>query len=211
MFRAAVLALCLGSAAAFVAPKAAHTSSALKAFETEVGAQPPLGFWDPLGILENADQDRFDRLREVEIKHGRVCMLAVLGHVVTASGIRLPGNIDIDGDKFADIPTGLAALSAVPPFGLVQIFFFAGFLELAVMKDITGDAEFVGDFRNGAIDFGWDSFSEDEKLSKRGIELNNGRAAQLGIFGLMVHEGINNNPYILNDILGSPVAFNAGF
>jgi hypothetical protein len=79
------------------------------------------------------------------------------------------------------------------------------------MKDVTGDAEFVGDFRNGFIDFGWDTFSEEEKLSKRGIELNNGRAAQMGIFGLMVHEGINNNPYIFNDILGSPVAFNAGF
>ena len=79
------------------------------------------------------------------------------------------------------------------------------------MKDVTEDAEFVGDFRNGYIDFGWDNFSPEEKAQKRGIELNNGRAAQLGILGLMVHEGINNNPYVLNDILGSPVAFNAGF
>jgi len=183
----------------------------VKAFEQEVGAQPPLGFWDPLGLLENADQERFDRLREVELKHGRISMLAVLGHVVTTAGVRLPGNIDVDGDKFADIPTGLAALGAVPPFGLVQIFFFVGFLELFVMKDITQEAEFVGDFRNGYIDFGWDNFTPEEKASKRGIELNNGRAAQLGILGLMVHEGINNNPYVLNDILGSPVAFNAGF
>ena len=79
------------------------------------------------------------------------------------------------------------------------------------MKDVTVTNEFVGDFRNDFIDFGWDKFSTEEKLSKRGIELNNGRAAQMGIFGLMVHEGINNNPYILNDILGAPVAFNAGF
>jgi hypothetical protein len=26
---------------------------------------------------------------------------------------------------------------------------------LAVMKDVTGEAEFPGDFRNGFIDFGW--------------------------------------------------------
>jgi hypothetical protein len=215
MFRAVVLALALTTALGFQAPvaqrPAARSATVVKAFEGELGAQPPLGFWDPLGLLENADQDRFDRLREVELKHGRVSMLAVLGHVVTTAGVRLPGNIDLDGDQFSDIPTGLAALGAVPPFGLVQIFFFAGFLELFVMKDVTEDAEFVGDFRNGYIDFGWDNFSPEEKAQKRGIELNNGRAAQLGILGLMVHEGIDNNPYVLNDILGSPVAFNAGF
>jgi len=131
MFRAAVLALCLGAASAFVAPAPARATTVVKAFETEVGAQPPLGCWDPLGLLENADQDRFDRLREVELKHGRVCMLAMAGHLTTTAGYRLPGNIDFDGDKFADIPTGLAALSAVPPFGLVQMFFFAGWLEVS--------------------------------------------------------------------------------
>merc|ERR1711998_629876 len=89
----------------------------------------------------------------------------------------------------------------------VQIFFFVGALELLVMKDITGEAEFVGDFRNGFLDFGWDSFDEDQKLQKRGIELNQGRAAMMGILGLMVHEGIDNNPYIINDILGAPGAF----
>merc|ERR1719498_1276707 len=76
-----------------VSPRAASrsaSSSALKmTFEEELGAQPPLGFYDPLGLLENADQDRFDRLREVELKYGRVSMLAVLGHITTTAGIRL--------------------------------------------------------------------------------------------------------------------------
>jgi prolyl-tRNA editing enzyme YbaK/EbsC (Cys-tRNA(Pro) deacylase) len=131
MFRTIVIALTVASASAFVAaPRAAAPKTVMAAFESELGAQPPLGCWDPLGILENADQDRFDRLREVEIKHGRVSMLAVLGHITTSSGVRLGGNIDFDGDKFADIPTGLAALGAVPPFGMVQIFFFVGFLEV---------------------------------------------------------------------------------
>ena len=30
-----------------------------------------------------ADQDRFDHLRAVEVKHGRVSMLAVVGYLVT--------------------------------------------------------------------------------------------------------------------------------
>ncbi len=34
----------------------------------------------------------------------------------------------------------------------------------------------------------WDTFDAETQLSKRAIELNNGRAAQLGILGLMVHE-----------------------
>ena len=45
------------------------------------------GFWDPLGLLAEADQDRFDRLRYVETKHGRISMLAILGHLVTTAGI----------------------------------------------------------------------------------------------------------------------------
>jgi len=49
-------------------------------YYSALGAQPPLGFWDPLGLLIDADQERFDRLRYVEVKHGRISMLAVLGH-----------------------------------------------------------------------------------------------------------------------------------
>jgi hypothetical protein len=55
------------------------------------------------------------------------------------------------------------------------------------MKDIIG-GDFVGDFRNDAIDFGWDVFDGDTKYVKRAIELNQGRAAQMGLLGLMVHE-----------------------
>ena len=52
---------------------------------------------------------------------------------------------------------------------------------------------------------GW---SADKQRSKAAIELNNGRAAQMGILGLVVHEKINNDPYVLNSLLGAPVAFN---
>jgi hypothetical protein len=48
-------------------------------------------------------------------------MLAVVGYLVTAAGIRLPGDIDLAGDKFADIPAGFAALKAIPGGGLAQV------------------------------------------------------------------------------------------
>ena len=80
-------------------------SSLKMTFEAEIGAQPPLGFWDPLGLLKDADQDRFDRLRYVEVKHGRISMLAILGHLVTTAGWRLPGDIAY-GLPFKDMKTG---------------------------------------------------------------------------------------------------------
>jgi len=187
--KTAIVASLIAGAAAFApSQQSARTSvSTNMAFENELGAQAPLGFFDPLGLVADGDQAKFDRLRYVEIKHGRICMLAVVGYLVTEAGIRLPGDIDYSGTSFESIPGGFAALSAIPSAGLAQIVAFIGFLEIAVMKDITG-GEFVGDFRNGALDFGWDSFDEETKLRKRAIELNQGRAAQMGILALMVHE-----------------------
>jgi|EP00979_Chaetoceros_neogracilis_P008893 hypothetical protein len=182
-----ILATLLSSAAAFAPSKVAQTSSTLNAFEAELGVQQPLGFYDPLGMLDDASQDQFDRLRFVEIKHGRVAQLAFLGNIITRAGVHLPGNIDTAGTTFDSIPNGWAAVDAIPDKGLLQILVFVGWLELLVMKDVTG-GEFIGDFRNKYIDFGWDTFSEEQKLQKRAIELNNGRAAMFGILGLMVHE-----------------------
>ena len=204
MMKLAVLATLAASAAAFAPAPVAKTSSALNAFESELGAQPPLGFYDPLGMLDDADQDRFDRLRYVEIKHGRVAMLAFLGQIVTRAGIFLPGSIDKAGDSFDSFGVGYAALdgpNAIPQDGFCQILLFVGFLEASVMKDIPGTGnEFVGDFRNGSLDFGWDTFDEETKLSKRAIELNNGRAAMMGILGLMVHEQLGGELPIVGDM-----------
>merc|ERR1712071_32700 len=171
------------------------TSPSLKmAFENELGAQEPLGFYDPLGLVSDADQATFDRLRYVELKHGRISMLAFLGQIVTRAGIHLPGAIDLKGDAFDSYPNGVAALvgpDSIPTGGLVQLIALVGLLEIGFMKDVPGAGnEFVGDFRNGYIDFGWDDFDEETKLQKRAIELNNGRAAMMGILGLMVHEEI---------------------
>ena len=187
----AVLAALFSSAAAFAPAQIGKATTALNAFENELGAQPPLGFFDPLGLLNEAGQARFDRLRYVEIKHGRIAQLAFLGNIITRAGIHLPGNIDTAGDAFDSYPNGFDALfgpDSIPRDGKLQILFFIGFLELFVMKDVTGKNEFVGDFRNGFIDFGWDKLDEQTKLKKRAIELNQGRAAMMGILGLMVHE-----------------------
>ena len=167
-------------------------------FESEIGAQPPLGFWDPLGLLKDADQDRFDRLRYVETKHGRIAQLAILGHLVTTAGYRLPESLT-PGYDLSSPPTGLAALSALPAEAIFGTLLTVAVIEggfLARQDDIE-EAQLKAS--------GWDAETIDKKKS---IELNNGRAAQMGILALMVHEKLDNNPYIINSLLGSPVAFN---
>jgi Chlorophyll A-B binding protein len=156
----AILASLVAGSLAFV-PSSSNSRAKVvtsMAFEDQIGAQPPLGFFDPLGLLSDADEEKFNRLRYTEIKHGRICMLAVLGHIWTTAGSRLPGDIDYSGTAFSDIPAGLAAFDKIPTAGVLQVVAFIGFLELSVMKDVTG-GEFVGDFRNGFIDFGWGNFS----------------------------------------------------
>jgi hypothetical protein len=189
--KSVIAATLIASAAAFAPTQQKASTTSLAAFEDELGVQPPLGFYDPLGLLNNASQERFEQLRYTEIKHGRVSMLAFLGFITNYAGIRLPGDIDFHGTSFDSIPSGLSALSAIPKGGAVQLVAFVFVLEF-IMRDNSGDGEFVGDFRSGTIDFGWDDFDEEEKLSKRAIELNNGRAAMFGILGLMVHEQLGN-------------------
>lgn len=206
----AILAALAGSAAAFAPAQTGRASTAVNGYESEPAASNLLvdaeGYWDPLNLVYNQPQEKFDRLRYVEIKHGRIAMLAFLGHVVTSAGVRLPGEI-AHGVKFADLGVGWGATTQVPVEGALQILAFVGVLEVFVMKDSANGAkpgEFTGDFRNGFLDFGWDMFSDEEKLSKRAIEINNGRAAMMGILGLMVHEQLPGDTYVANALMGYP-------
>jgi hypothetical protein len=204
MIRAFVFIALLIGVDAFISPISRVSSSNIALsmrYEKEIGAQPPLGFWDPLGLLDNADQERFDTLRATEIKHGRISMLAILGHIVTTSGVRFPGEIAF-GLPFSSMKTGFAVLETIPGAGLMQLFFFIGLLELGfstVQADIEEACE---------NEMNRQKWSEAKQNYKRAIELNNGRAAQMGILGLMVHEKLDGNPYILNSIFGAPVPFN---
>ena len=195
--KSAIFATLLASASAFAPSQQASSSTVtLQAVDlnSAIGAQAPLGVYDPLGIFPNksaADQEQFDRLRWVELKHGRISMLAVVGYLTTEAGIRFPGA--------EDIPGGFAALDNLPGMVWAQLLATMTMMEFANQDQSvapwgTGDgngasvAEFKGDFRNGGLDFGWDSQTDDWKRRKRSIELNNGRAAMMGILGLMVHE-----------------------
>ena len=97
------LASLFASAAAFAPIKQPVASTSLNAFEGELGDQAPLGYWDPLGLSEEGDFEKFERYRYVELKHGRICMLAFLGEIVTRAGIHLPGQISYSGPSFGEM------------------------------------------------------------------------------------------------------------
>ena len=129
-------------------------------------------------------------------QHGRVAMLGVVGYLTTYAGVRFPGA--------EDIPAGFAALPAVPGMVWAQFIATVALMEAAnrSQEDTDGvkagwKTEFQGDFRNGFIDFGWDKQSDEWKKKKRTIELNQGRAAQMGLLGLMVHDQLGNIKTIL--------------
>ena len=112
-------------------------------YDKEIGALPPLGYFDPLGLLKDADQARFDRLRYVETKHGRIAMLAVLGHIITAKGDRFPGEIS-PGFPFSSIKGGLGALTTLPQQELWEIVAFIGLMEWgfgSIQKNSSKESE----------------------------------------------------------------------
>merc|ERR1712084_209288 len=66
----------------------------------QAGQGPPFGFFDPIGLSSDISEGRLLFLREAEIKHGRVCMMAFLGILVGENFHPLfGGDIDIPAAK----------------------------------------------------------------------------------------------------------------
>ena len=119
------------------------------------------------------------------------------GYITPLAGFRFPGMLSSDL-AFADIPAGLEGLRMVPTAGLAQIAIFIACMEIGT-STFNGKGEFLGDYTMapGMDKFRWDTKSADWKYKKMQIELNNGRAAQMGILGLVTHELMGN----LNEVL----------
>merc|ERR550514_1354912 len=88
--------------------------------EGDIGVLPPLGVYDPLGLIETRDMRRYEIM---EIKHGRAAMLGFLHVIHLEAGVRFPGYLSGSaGLKFTDMPKGcFASLEAVPALGWLQI------------------------------------------------------------------------------------------
>mmetsp|Transcript_1190 Transcript_1190/g.2971 ORF Transcript_1190/g.2971 Transcript_1190/m.2971 type:complete len:208 (+) Transcript_1190:575-1198(+) len=180
--KSAIFASLIATAAAFAPSQQGKSTSSLQVSELELGVTEPLGVFDPLGWLDT-EPEAFERRRAVERKHGRIAMAAVVGTIVHNNHIVFDGYLSPSQDlKFSDVPTGMAGIAAVPSAGLAQIFLFVALIELAWLPA----SKYDGDYGVGW--FGRDIEDPEEKARKLNVELNNGRAAMMGILGNMVAE-----------------------
>merc|ERR1711953_1666989 len=171
-----------------------YTDSPLRAFESELGVQAPVGFWDPVGFTKDGNSEDFRRRRATEIKHGRVSMLATMGYITPELTGKFPGYLSPSQDlKFEDVPNGLAAISKVPTAGWVQILLYG-----LVCEGAGGgiDAQLKG----APGDLGWKPpllATDDAELKTKRLnaEIANGRLAMMAIIGMFFQDGLTGSAW----------------
>jgi len=191
-----VVAVCLAASASAFAPSAEKAASVTalnaKTIKDELGVLPPMGFFDPLGLVKigpyGSEQENFLHYRGVEVKHGRIAMAATLGMLVQQT-THFQGYISPSANlKFEDIPNGLGALKAVPIEGWAQMAILIGAHEL-IVKQREGKAP--GDFGTGYFGFTMNDQGS-KQLRALNVEIQNGRLAMLGILGMFASEIVHN-------------------
>ena len=161
------------------------------------------GLFDPLGFSK--DEASLFRRRAVELKHGRICMLACLGTLVQ-SFYHLP-------DPVFNNPRPIGALLQVAqerPLALLQIVGFLAFIELG-----PGKQDYDNKARGELGRFG-EAFkpdTEEELAALQLKELKNGRLAMMAIMGQLIQEGLTKQGPIEQLLVGhiSPFGDGQGF
>ncbi|EEC51848.1 protein fucoxanthin chlorophyll a/c protein [Phaeodactylum tricornutum CCAP 1055/1] len=211
--KTAVLASFLASAAAF-APASNNGRSATMLFEDAAAAEPeakyvaseslPFMEYPPnlKGYVGDAGFDPFrfsdflpmDFLREAELKHGRICMMATAGFAAVDLGLRV-----------YPLPEGYEGLTSVTAHdalvkqgGMGQMLLWFSFLEIfdtvAVIQMLNGSGRRPGDFGFDPAGFlkNADAKKEEDMMLK---ELTNGRLAMLAFSGMVTQAVLTQGPF----------------
>jgi hypothetical protein len=210
-FAASILALA-GSSAAFAPISSMKKSTAVNAFAAEdlPGVIAPVGFFDPLGFAEKADENTMKRYREAELTHGRVAMLAAAGFIVgeKVEGSSFLFDSQITGPAIthlAQVPVGFWIALTVAIGAAEQYRATVGWVEPEnVPVDQPGLLR--ADYTPGDIGFdplGLKPFDPEELKTMQTKELQNGRLAMLAAAGFMAQELVDGKgifdhwPYVL--------------
>jgi len=156
----------------------------------EYGVTPPCGrpgafIWDPAGLAKNINAGTFRQYRSAELKHGRICMVALIGLIVQAA-FKFP--------QFQGTPSGIGATlsgqNVSPVLGIIVLL--VGIIEY----NTSDEGREPGDLGDPCdiIDSGFgselgipaaDSF---EFPVWRDFELNHCRLAMIGFSGAVMAE-----------------------
>jgi len=155
-------------------------SPTLKGFAGEEDGFDPMGFSLAIDIRW---------LREAELKHGRVCMLATAGWIATDLGMRVPG------DAF-NVSTIEAHNASVKFGGMSQILLWIGLLEVFGALAMIQMYEKQTD--RAAGDFGLRTFYPTDEKGQYDMqlkELRNGRLAMLAFSGIITVAVLTGEPW----------------
>jgi len=133
--------------------------------------------FDPLGV---SDALPVYYLRESELKHGRVCMLAVIGWIATDSGVRFPGE-QFQSVSTIDAHDQMVSLGLMQPM-LATVFFMEVYSAWLIMGGLDGSVK-----RDAGDYFFGKSFLPKEPAKEREMrlkELENGRLAMVAFGGI---------------------------
>jgi len=169
-----------------------------KYFKGETDFEP----WDPWELTKlskvSANNPDVAFLREAELKHGRIAMLAFVGILITAGDVHFGAPIFADAAA-AGWPNSLGAIQTANPGIFAQMFLAIGIVEgvtnsqIRTTKSNVGwwDGLWFGEREGGVVagDLGWDPLglmpkTEPAASQMRLKELKNGRLAMLSIMGI---------------------------
>ena len=145
--------------------------------------------FDPFGLAEKFD---IKWMREAELKHARVAMLATVGWLVQSAGIHLPSP-----DGLYDVANPIDAFFHVGASPLAQIFLTIGALESINHKGKLGMMDMHADSDREVGKFDLPIYGANQLKGKSEAviadlklkEIRNGRLAMFAIGGL-VHQQI---------------------
>jgi len=191
-----------------VAPRASVSMMDKAGLEAQAKAlNPVVGFYDPLNLSGgefwgDSNEATIGFLREAEIKHGRVAMAGFVGYIVHANGIKFPwapfNSISADSPQ--------ALWDAIPEAAKWQIILTIGFFEFwrenSYILTSEGESHYMRGGKPGYFPtfdqlphpvpfnlfdpFGLSKNASPEKKAKGLLaEINNGRLAQIGLFGFL--------------------------
>mmetsp|Transcript_11019 Transcript_11019/g.24290 ORF Transcript_11019/g.24290 Transcript_11019/m.24290 type:complete len:173 (+) Transcript_11019:297-815(+) len=147
------------------------------------GSMPGDVGFDPMGLSDIQTDLKYARW--AELKHGRICMLAIVGMVVQAH-LHLPGAQFTETDPFA-------AVAAVGAKTNLQILVGIGIIELANFEKYYGEGE------PGDIGFGSqfiENKSPEDIAKAKEQEITHCRLAMIGFVGATVQTLLYHEPLL---------------